>query len=126
AVGTPARIKYFMAVSATDNRDQKAGFSCYGAELSVAAPGVDIMSTTPTYKVPLNDYGYAQNYASLQGTSMATPVVSGIAALVWARHPDWKAEQVRAQIEKSSRDIGNPGRDEYFGFGRVDALSAVQ
>ncbi|HBN10022.1 MAG TPA: hypothetical protein DD435_15735 [Cyanobacteria bacterium UBA8530] len=126
AVGTPARIKYFMAVSATDHRDQKAGFSCYGSELSVAAPGVDIMSTTPTYKVPLNDYGYAQNYASLQGTSMATPMVSGIAALVWARHPDWKAEQVRSQLEKSSRDIGNSGRDQYFGFGRVDALSAVQ
>lgn len=126
AVNSPARIKYFMAVGASDAKDQKAGFSCYGKELSLAAPGVNMMSTTPTYKVPLNDYGYSQEYAALQGTSMATPVVSGIAALVWSRHPDWKAEQVREKLEKSVKDLGAPGRDEYFGFGRIDALAAVQ
>lgn len=126
-VGTPARIDdYYMAVGATDDKDALAKFSCFGKELSVTSPGTAIMSTTPTYKVPLNDYGYPMNYAPLQGTSMATPLVAGIAALVWSKHPQWNAKQVRQQLEKTSVDLGAPGHDNTFGFGRVDAFAALQ
>lgn len=125
-VGTPARIDdYYMAVAATDEQDKLAKFSCFGKELSVSSPGTVIWATTPSYHVPLNDYGYAMNYAPLQGTSMATPLAAGIAALVWSKHPEWNAKQVRAQLEKSSVDLGPAGKDNSFGFGRVDALAAL-
>ncbi len=126
AVGTPARIKeYFMAVSATDPTDSKANFSNFGPELSVGAPGVDIMNTTPTYDCPLNEHGYAKSYAALRGTSMATPVVAGVAALVWAKNPSWDWKQVRAHIEKTSKDLGTPGFDNNFGHGLVQAGAAL-
>jgi thermitase len=127
AVGTPARIDdYFMAVAASDQNNNRAKFSCYGKELSVTAPGVQIMATTPTYKVPLNDYGYAQNYAFLQGTSMATPLVAGVAALVWSRHPEWTAKQVRQHLEKTAVDVGPAGKDNESGFGVVNAGAALR
>lgn len=127
AVGTPARIDdYYMAVGATDEGDGLAKFSCFGKELSVTSPGTKIMATTPTYKVPMNDYGYPMNYAALQGTSMATPLAAGIAALVWSKHPEWSAKQVRAQLERTSVDLGDKGKDNRFGFGRVDAFAALQ
>lgn len=125
-VGTPARIDdYYMAVGATNEADDLADFSCYGKELSVTAPGTAIMATTPTYKVPLNEFGYPMNYAALQGTSMATPLVAGVAALVWTKNPGMDYKQVRAQLERSSVDLGAPGKDNTFGVGRVDALAAV-
>jgi thermitase len=127
AVGTPARIDdYFMAVAASDQNNKRAKFSCYGKELSVTAPGVQILATTPTYKVPLNDHGYPQNYAFLQGTSMATPLVAGVAALVWSRHPEWTAKQVRQHLEKTAVDVGAPGKDNESGFGVVNAAAALR
>ena len=126
AVGTPARItEYFMAVSATDQANGKASFSNFGKEIAVGAPGVEIMNTTPTYKCPLNDHGYALNYAALRGTSMATPVVAGVAALVWSIHPDWTWQQVRDHVRKTSRDLGEPGHDNVYGDGLVQAGAAV-
>jgi len=127
AVGTPARYSdYYMAVAASDENDQKATFSCFGPELSVASPGTHILNTTPTYHVPLNDHGYAQNYASLNGTSMATPLTAGVAALTWSAHPGWTWQQVRTQIEKTSVDLGTAGKDNLFGFGRINAAAAVK
>jgi thermitase len=127
AVGTPARIDdYYMAVAASDQNNKRAKFSCYGKELSVSAPGVQIMATTPTYKVPLNDHGYPQNYANLQGTSMATPLVAGVAALVWSRHPEWTAQQVRQHLEKTAVDVGPAGKDNESGFGIVNAAAALR
>lgn len=131
-VGSPARLADFMAVSATDPSDHRAAFSCFGPQIALGAPGVGILSTTPTYHVPLNDLHDAsgqlipQGQASLQGTSMATPVVSGVAALVWSEHPDWKAAQVKDRLETSARRAGGAGRDQDLGFGLVDAAAAVQ
>ena len=64
------------------------------------------------------------NYAVEQGTSMATPHVSGVAALVWSYHPSCTAEQIRASLVKSALDIGDPGRDDKTGFGLVQAKTA--
>lgn len=125
AVGTPARDPSYMAVSATDRNDQKASFSNFGKEIAVAAPGVEIMNTTPTYDCPLNNSGYSKNYAALRGTSMATPVVSGVAALVWSQHPDWKWDKVRDHIQETALDLGTPGHDPHFGHGLVQAAAAV-
>ncbi len=80
-----------LAVAATDNRDTKASFSNWGKKsVDVAAPGVDILSTEPG-----NSYGYKS------GTSMATPHVSGVAALVKSRHWNWKHGAIGNRIKKT-------------------------
>ena len=65
------------------------------------------------------------DYASLSGTSMATPHVSGVAALVWSARPSLTAEQVRGLLQDSAKDLGAQGRDNIYGFGLVQAKKAV-
>jgi subtilisin family serine protease len=64
-------------------------------------------------------------YASYNGTSMATPHVSAVAALVWSHHPGCSAAQVRKALTDSALDLGDPGRDSKFGFGLVQAKAAL-
>ena len=77
----PAYYKNVIAVAATDQSDKKASFSSYGKWVDVAAPGVSIYSTFPNHSYRI---GKNLNYDFASGTSMATPVVSGLAALVWS------------------------------------------
>jgi serine protease len=60
-----------------------------------------------------------------QGTSMASPHVAGVAALVWAAHPEYSASDVRNTLEKTAKDLGAPGWDQYYGNGLVNAAAAV-
>jgi thermitase len=122
----PAAYNEVVAVTATDKLDKPATFTNYGDWVTVAAPGVDILSTMPTYHVTLNDEGYAMNYDSLSGTSMASPHVAGVAALIWSRFPNMTRDQVQAQLQYSADDLGQPGFDIYYGFGRIDARRAVE
>jgi subtilisin family serine protease len=64
------------------------------------------------------------NYAYFDGTSMATPHVSAVAALVWSYYPSCTGAQIRASLTKSAMDLGTAGRDTKFGFGLVQALAA--
>lgn len=66
----------------------------------------------------------ATNYERLSGTSMATPYVSGIAALVWSYHPQCGARDVRRALKHSARDLGAWRRDQIYGYGLVQALAA--
>ena len=66
----------------------------------------------------------ASNYAYFDGTSMATPHVSAVAALVWSRNLNCTAAQLRNSLNKSAQDLGPAGRDTKFGFGLVQAKSA--
>jgi subtilisin family serine protease len=66
----------------------------------------------------------ASNYAYFDGTSMATPHVSGVAALVWSHFPDCTGEQIRNALNKSAEDLGDAGRDVHYGYGLVQAKSA--
>jgi subtilisin family serine protease len=66
----------------------------------------------------------ASNYAYFDGTSMATPHVSAVAALVWSYFPDCTNAQIRTSLEKSALDIGDPGRDNKTGYGLVQAKAA--
>lgn len=80
----PAYYESCIAVAATDQADAEVSFSNYGAWVDIAVPGAGIFSTMPNHRNRLS----ILNYDSLGGTSMSTPHVSGVAALVFARYPD--------------------------------------
>jgi len=122
----PAYFDEVVAVTATSQSDTKASFTNFGTWVEVAAPGVNIYSTMPTYHVTMNDYGYPMNYANMSGTSMATPCVSAVAGLVWSRFPSLTRDQVRIHLRKTADDLGTSGFDIYYGYGRVNAKKAVE
>src|SRR6266542_6716139 len=118
----PAYWYSALSVGAVDQSGAKAGFSNYGAKTDVVAPGVGVLSTMPTYPVTLNQT-YEQNYDALSGTSMATPVVSGVAGLVLSRNPALTVGQVKGIIEATAGD--GKSFDTTTGFGLVNAAKAV-
>lgn len=120
----PAAYPEVVSVSATDQYDFLASFSNWGDWIELSAPGVYVYSTMPTYPVYLNPR-LSMNYDYLDGTSMACPHVSAVAALIWSRYPNATRDWVREQLRQSSDDLGYPGRDPYYGFGRVNAYRAV-
>jgi thermitase len=122
----PAGYDEVVAVAATDQNDNKAYFSNFGDWIELAAPGVNILSTMPTYHVTMNDEGYSMNYAYMSGTSMACPCVSGVAALVWSQYANRTRDWLRTWLRYTADDLGDPGFDEYYGYGRVDARKAVE
>jgi thermitase len=117
----PAAFPDVLSVAATTNRDQLAGFSNRGASwVDVAAPGDGIVSTLPTFD---NGSG-AINYGYMSGTSMAAPVVSGVAALIWPQTTTAvTARDVEARLTATAQPITGTGID--FRYGRVDACRAV-
>jgi type VII secretion-associated serine protease mycosin len=121
----PAQYKGVMAVGATDSRDRLADFSNTGNWISVTAPGVEILSTMPTYPCTSTKLGASKSYSKDDGTSMATPYVAGLAALVRSRWPELSADQVKQTIEMTATDLGAKGFDNRFGHGRINARRAV-
>jgi subtilisin family serine protease/putative cell wall-binding protein len=117
-INYPASYPKVIAVTATDSDDQIARISATGPKSVLSAPGMDIISDYWT-----KDEG--STYAVADGTSMASSFVVGVAALVWSKHPDWSAEQVKIALENGAKDLGIPGRDDQYGFGRVDAEVSV-
>jgi serine protease len=102
-----------VAVAATDNNDQLAGFSNYGSQsVALAAPGVSILSTVPG------------GYAVMSGTSMATPQVTGAMALVWGLHPSWTYSQVINQVLSTTDKLPSLQGKVTTG-GRLDLAAAV-
>jgi subtilisin family serine protease len=65
-------------------------------------------------------------YEAWGGTSMATPHVSGAAALIWSANPDWTNVQIREAMDATALDLGQEGRDVHYGFGLVQAYDALQ
>ncbi len=96
-----------IVVAATDNRDQLGSFSNYGAKtVHLAAPGVNILSTTPLQAtVEMRDFAIPTTYAYMDGTSMATPHVTGAVALYWSAHPTQTAAQVKARLLASVEPV---------------------
>jgi len=123
----PAKYTEAFAVASTDSNDQRAWFSNYGPEVDVAAPGVDIYSTHLPYahltSICHDDDG--DGYGLCSGTSMATPYVAGLAALIWSEYPSYTNDQVEGRIERTALDLGASGWDQYYGHGRIDALAAL-
>ncbi|EGM69521.1 S8 family serine peptidase [Shewanella sp. HN-41] len=65
-----------------------------------------------------------KDYEYYNGTSMATPHVSGVATLVWSYHPECSAAQVRNALKMTAEDLGTAGRDNYYGYGLINAVAA--
>jgi thermitase len=113
-----------LSVGAVDQQGAKASFSNFGLQTDVTAPGVAVLSTMPTYPVTLNtQYGYKMNYDALSGTSMATPVVAGLAGLILSKNPALTATQVKGMIESSAGDAASFNLTS--GFGPVHAPAAI-
>ncbi|MEW6448257.1 MAG: S8 family peptidase [Bacillota bacterium] len=123
-VNYPARYASVIAVSATDTNDVIAGFSSAGPEVELAAPGVSVYSTLPTYPVTLTSE-CGLNYGRLSGTSAACPHVAGTAALAMAAYPGYTNEQIRSLLRNTADDLGIAGFDRYYGYGLVDAGEAA-
>jgi thermitase len=110
----PAANAGVLAVGATTAGDDLAAFSNTGPWLALVAPGEGTLSTLP-----------GGGYGLKSGTSMATPCVAGVAALVRDQRPDWSPEAVRAHLERTADDRGAPGFDPRFGHGRLNAGRAL-
>ncbi|NBE82884.1 S8 family serine peptidase [Micromonospora rubida] len=118
AVPLPGNIPGVLAVGATGKTGSLWSGSVTGPEVGLAAPGVRIIGPVPPPVSP-NGYGVTD------GTSDATAVVSGIAALVRSRYPDLDAADVVNRLIRTARDQGARGRDPEYGFGSVDVLAAL-
>ena len=119
----PAALKRVCAVGATDQADRRGGFSNTGPHIALAAPGVSIVSTTPTYA-----YAHgARDYDTWDGTSMAAPHVAAAAALMLARNADLTPAQVITKLQSSADKVAGmkkrPG--ESYGWGRLNVARAL-
>lgn len=108
----PARYTEVIAVTCTTASATQCNFSSDGPESELAAPGNGIVSLW---------YASDTAYNSISGTSMSTPHVSGLAALVWSHATTLENTALREQLRKNAQDLGAEGRDELYGFGLPDA-----
>lgn len=121
----PAALPGVLGVAALSDPTHRAGYSNYGTDVDLAAPGSHIFSTMPTYQVFETSNGLRMWYDYLDGTSMATPFVTGAAALVKSRFPNLSASQIAQRLENRADDLGAPGYDPYTGHGRLDIYKAL-
>jgi subtilisin family serine protease len=116
-VSSPGCISSTVAVGAVNGQDSIASWSGRGFSLKdhgVVAPGVSIFSSW-----------LGTGYATASGTSMATPMVSGVIALMKQKNPSLNVSQIKSILWTTSKDLGSGGYDTTYGHGRVDAYRAV-
>ena len=113
----PAAYTWPIAVAATTSSSAHSGFSTSASYVDVAAPGTSIYST---YLTSVNG-----GYAYMSGTSMATPYVTALAALLRGAHPGETATQIKARITSTATDLGAPGPDPDFGWGLINPAAAT-
>lgn len=111
----PASYDNVISVSSIGPGETISNFSSHNSRVIVAAPGEDIYSTAPH-----------NSYKHQNGTSFATAFVSGMAAVFKAIDPALSPQEVKNIISTSSIDLGEPGRDDYYGYGLVNMKKAVK
>jgi subtilisin family serine protease len=109
----PGAYPEVIAVAATNSADAVGSFSCFGPEIDLAAPGVSIFSTVK-----------GGGYATYSGTSMASPHVAGVAALVLATS-SMSPDSLKTRLQATAFDLGVDGWDSSYGYGLIDALKAT-
>jgi subtilisin family serine protease len=139
---SPAGLDGVISVSAVNMHKQKGWYSNFHPTVKLAAPGgaawdsngdtVDtnadglpdgVLSTLVDSSGPTDQFIYSSGY---HGTSMACPHAAGVAALILSVNPGLNSDQVEAIMTSTASDLGNPGRDDIYGFGLVNAFAAVQ
>lgn len=124
-VDYPARFSEVIAVGSITSTSELSWFSHHGPDLEIVAPGgggaernsdgLLLVSTLP-----------GNNYGLQAGTSMAAPLVAGVAAMIRSVNPDLTAPEVRAILRETALDLGEAGRDDQFGYGLVNAEAAIE
>lgn len=123
-ISYPAGYEDVMAIASVNPPDgtERSWFSSCGPGMDVAAPGHEVISTVPP-QGPLSD---PSGYMNLSGTSMATPHVSGTAALVWSQAADLGNDELRCVLDQTADDLDRQGHDVGTGFGLVNASTALE
>jgi len=126
-----------IAVGSSDLNDQRAIFSNWGAEIDIAAPGVDVLSLRARrtdfmrhirnveYEEGSAYVGEDKRYYRSSGTSFSAPIVSGVASLILSVRPELTNVEVKRMILQSARDLEIPGHDSFTGYGLLDAAAAI-
>ena len=112
-IGYPAKYTSVIAVGAVDSNHNRADFSCYGSEIDFVAPGVNIYSTNISDK-----------YDTRSGTSFATPLVSGLCAMILSEDPSLSPLEVKNYIQNTAISLGSPVPNQYYGYGLVNTFTA--
>jgi hypothetical protein len=112
----PASYNHVISVASVDDNDAKSSFSSYGTSVDISAPGRGILSTIPT-----------NQYASFNGTSMATPLVASICGYLLSGYPTLTPDEVEQLIKKTSDDISmqNPTFNNKLGAGRINMYKLI-
>ncbi len=114
SISYPASEQGVIAVGGSDRQGNKAEFSIEGTDVDILAPAVDIYTTS-----------LAGRYRRSTGTSDATAIVAGAAALIRSKYPDLPAQEVAHRLTATAVDKGPPGRDDQYGYGVIDLVAAL-
>lgn len=118
----PGAYENVIAVSATNYYYEKADYANYGSTVELVAPVGDSNATED--KTILSTY-FNKRYGYSIGTSFACPQVAAVIALMKSVKPSLEVEKIREILHNTATDLGAPDRDEYFGFGLINATAAI-
>ncbi|MBU8881107.1 S8 family serine peptidase [Bacillus sp. FJAT-29790] len=116
---SPASYDGVISVGATNSKNELAYFSNFGPSVNLVAPGEDVYST-------VIDYLKGSSFMRASGTSMASPMVAGVAALLKSKYPDLKPQEVKYILEQTATDLGEKGYDLKFAHGLVNPVAALK
>jgi thermitase len=130
---TPAPANYpscfagVIGVGSVNDLGTRASFSNYGPCVDLVAPGQSVLTTFDVnYPITASDGSTVRTqYASLSGTSVSSPQVAGTAALIKARNSLLSSAQIASRLQTQATDIGDPGKDELYGYGLLNAKCSV-
>ncbi len=134
AIAYPASSPDTIAVGSSTNFDYRGDHSCYGPALDFLAPGgggsLNIWTTARTGTGDTNQDGFADgDYDVWGGTSLASPLAAGVAALMLSAEPNLSSAQIREIMRTTAEKVGplayTDGRNDYYGYGRINAYKAL-
>jgi subtilisin family serine protease len=114
-IGYPAALGSCIAVGSTAENSRLADYSNHGPQQELVAPGTNVFSCAP-----------GGNYVTASGTSMASPQVSGVAALVWSANTGLSAVRIRSLLDAAAIDMGATGRDNWYGHGLLNGRRGLE
>lgn len=115
----PAAYEGVISVGSINDKKKLSSFSSYGPSIDIVAPGEEIYA-------PIYEYGKQSSFAEMSGTSMASPMVAGVASLLLSKYPKLTPTEIEYILEHTSEDLGEKGYDIKFGNGLVNPLAALK